>query len=112
MQEQVNYLAPAASASVEERSQFIWKVYAHVVGSILALVAIEAYILTSGMVEGLLKIMFSSPILTFFMFIGSTMVAQAVAHRAQSTTVQYAALAAYVFVFSLFVAPAIVFAGY
>ena len=110
MQEQVNYLAPVAEASIEERSTFIWKVYAHVVGAILALVAIEAYILTSGMVNGLISLMFSSPILTFFLFIGSTMAAQSVAHRAQSTTVQYAALAAYVFVFSLFVAPAIVFA--
>lgn len=112
MQEQVNYLAPVAEASVEERSTFIWRVYAHVVGAILALVAIEAYILTSGMLNGLMSIMFASPIISFFMFIGATMGAQYVAHRAQSTTSQYAALAAYVFVFALFIAPAIVFAEY
>jgi hypothetical protein len=107
MQEQVNYLAPAASASVEERSQFIWKVYAHVVGSILALVAVEAYILTSGMVNGLIALMYQNPMLTFFLFIGSSMGAQYAAHRARSSTAQYAALAAYVFVFSLIMAPAI-----
>jgi len=110
MQEQVNYLAPAANASVEERSQFIWKVYAHVVGAILALVAIEAYILTSGMADGLIRIMFSSPILTFILFIGTTMGAQYVARSSQSTAVQYAAFAGYVFVFALIMAPAIIFA--
>jgi len=112
MQEQVNYLAPAANASLEERSQFIWKVYAHVVGAILALVAVEAYILTSGMADGLIRMMFSSPILTFFLFIGSTMGAQYVARSSQSTPVQYAALAGYVFVFALIMAPAILFAEF
>jgi FtsH-binding integral membrane protein len=110
MQEQVNYLAPVSETSVEERSQFIWKVYAHVVGAILALVAIEAYILTSGMANGLISLMYANPILTFFLFIGSSMGAQVAAHRAKTTTAQYAALGAYVFVISLIVAPAIVIA--
>jgi len=112
MQEQVNYLAPAANASVEERSQFIWRVYAHVVGAILALVAVEAYILTSGMADGLIQAMFSSPMLTFLGFIGSTMAAQYVARSAQSSAVQYAALAVYVCIFALIMAPAIIFAEY
>ena len=107
MQEQVNYLAPVAQASVEERSQFIWKVYAHVVGAILALVAIEAYILTSGMVDGLIALMYTNPIITFALFIGSSMGAQYAAHRAVSTTAQYAAFGAFVFVFALIMAPAI-----
>jgi len=100
MQEQVNYLAPVSQASVEDRSQFIWKVYAHVVG-------IEAYILTSGMIDGLISLLYSNPMITFILFIGSSMGAQYAAHRAKSTTAQYAALAAYVFVFSLIMAPAI-----
>jgi FtsH-binding integral membrane protein len=110
MQEQVNYLAPAANASVEDRSQFIWRVYAHVVGGILALVAIEAYIFSSGMAEGLIRFMMQSPILTFFVFVGATMGAQAVARSAASTAVQYAAYAAYVFLFAAFMVPAIVYA--
>jgi FtsH-binding integral membrane protein len=110
MQQQVNYLASAAQASVEERSQFIWKVYAHVVGGILALVAIEAYIFSSGMAEGLITFMMQSPMLTFLLFIGSTMGAQYVARSAASTAVQYAAYAAYVFVFAAIMAPAILIA--
>ena len=41
MQEQAKYLAPVAEASVEDRSEFIWKCYAHVVGAIIAFAAIE-----------------------------------------------------------------------
>ena len=73
MQENINYLAPVAEGSVEDRSDFIWKVYAHVVGALLALVAIEAYILTSGMVDGIISMMYANPMLTFFLFIGSLM---------------------------------------
>ena len=107
MQEQVNYLAPVADASVEERSQFIWKVYAHVVGALLALVAIEAYIIQSGMVNGVIQLLYSNPMMTFILFIAASMGAQYTAHRAKSSMAQYAALAAYVFVFSLIMAPAI-----
>ena len=107
MQEQVNYLAPVADASVEDRSQFIWKVYAHVVGAILSLVAIEAYILQSGMIDGLIAVLYRNPMITFMLFIGSSMGAQYVAHRAKSTTAQYAALGAYVFIFAIIIAPAI-----
>lgn len=107
MQEQVNYLAPVADASVEDRSQFIWKVYAHVVGAILSLVAIEAYILQSGMIDGLIGVLYANPMITLLLFIGSSMGAQYVAHRAKSTTAQYAALGAYVFIFAIIIAPAI-----
>ena len=51
MNENVNYLAPVSSLSVEDRSTFIWKCYAHVVGAILAFAAIEAYLFSSGIAE-------------------------------------------------------------
>ena len=35
MSDNVNYLAPVSEASVEDRSDFIWKCYAHVVGAII-----------------------------------------------------------------------------
>ncbi len=110
MQENINYLAPVAEGSVQERSDFIWKVYAHVVGALLALVAIEAYILTSGMVDGIISVMYANPMLTFFLFIGSAMGANYAAHRFESITAQYAAFAVYVFVFALIMAPAIIVA--
>ena len=48
MNEQVNYLAPVSELSVEDRSSFIWKCYAHVVGAILAFAAVSVYLFTSG----------------------------------------------------------------
>lgn len=41
MKQNVNYLAPVSELAVENRSDFIWKCYAHVVGAILAFAAIE-----------------------------------------------------------------------
>ena len=42
MNQNVNYLAPVSEASVEDRSSFIWKCYAHVVGAILVLPGLRA----------------------------------------------------------------------
>ena len=39
MNDNVNYLSPVANLAVEDRSDFIWKCYAHVVGAILAFAA-------------------------------------------------------------------------
>jgi len=51
MQDQVNYLAPVAEDSVENRSEFVWKTYAHVVGAILAFAGVSAYLYQSGISE-------------------------------------------------------------
>ncbi len=48
MQDNLSYQAPVSELSVEDRSQFIWKCYAHVVGAVLAFAAISAYLYTSG----------------------------------------------------------------
>ena len=48
MSENVNYLAPVAEQSVADRSTFIWKCYAHVIGAIMAFAAIEVYLFQSG----------------------------------------------------------------
>ena len=111
MQQNINHLAPVAEGTVDERSQFIWRVYAHVVGALLAFVAVEAYIMTSGIVNGLIAAMYASPMITFLLFIGSGMGAQYIAHRAASQALQYAALAAYVVVLAVIAAPAIYYAA-
>ena len=51
MQDNLIYKAPVSELSVEDRSQFIWKCYAHVVGAILAFAAIQAYFFQSGIAE-------------------------------------------------------------
>ena len=48
MQNNMNSMAPVSSMAVEDRSEFIWKCYAHVVGAIFALIGVEYYLFTSG----------------------------------------------------------------
>ncbi|MDH3338498.1 MAG: permease, partial [Gammaproteobacteria bacterium] len=105
MQDQLNYLAPAAQASVEERSDFIWKVYAHVVGAILAFAAIEVYLFSSGIAARIAIPLASNWLLVLGGFILASWLATHVAHRLQSTAAQYAAFAFFVFVEAIIFVP-------
>ena len=51
MQDNLSYQAPVAQLAAEDRSQFIWKCYAHVIGAVLAFAAVSAYLFTSGISE-------------------------------------------------------------
>ena len=103
MQQTVNYVGPVAQASVEDRSDFIWKCYAHVVGGILAFAGVEAYLFSSGLAERLALPLLNNWLLVLgaFMLVGWG--ASHVAHRLQSTAAQYAGYAV------LVVAEAIIF---
>lgn len=105
MQDHVNHLAPAAHASVEDRSEFIWKCYAHVVGAIIAFAAIEVYFFQSGIAEKIAMPMLERWWLVLGAFILGGWGASRAAHRVQSTAGQYAALAFFVFLEALIFAP-------
>ncbi|MEJ2129307.1 MAG: Bax inhibitor-1 family protein [Woeseiaceae bacterium] len=111
MQDQTNYLAPAAEASVEDRSRFIWRTYAHVTGAIFAFVGVVAYIIQAGMVEGLLRVMVNSPFIMLIGFVGGSWAARWVAHSAKSSAVQYAAMAALIVLYGAVFAPTIAIAN-
>ncbi len=105
MSDNVNYLGPVSDASVEDRSDFIWKCYAHVVVAILAFAAIEVYFFSSGIAERI-----AAPMLNNWLFVlGGFMLvswgATHVAHRIESKNAQYAAFAAFIFVEALIFAP-------
>lgn len=105
MSENVNYLGPVSDASVEDRSDFIWKCYAHVVVAILAFAAIEVYFFSSGIAERI-----AAPMLNNWLFVlGGFMLvswgATHVAHRIESKNAQYAAFAAFIFIEALIFAP-------
>ena len=61
MQNNMNSMAPVSSLAVEDRAQFIWKCYAHVVGAILALIAVEYYLFSSGVAGAIAGTMMQSP---------------------------------------------------
>ena len=105
MQQDVNYLGPVAEASVETRSEFIWKVYAHVVGAILAFAAVEVYLFQSGIAARIAIPMLSNWWIVFGAFILGGWGASHVAHRVESTATQYAALAFFVVLEALIFCP-------
>ncbi len=105
MQHNINSMAPVSSLAVEERSQFIWKCYAHVIGAILALVAIETYLFATGAAWPIANVMLGSPMLVLIGFIALSWGASHMAHKLESTMAQYAAFAAFVVVWALMFVP-------
>jgi len=105
MNDNVNYMAPVAELSVEDRSAFIWKSYAHVVGAILAFAAISAYFMQSGISEAILQPMLNNWWMVLGAFVLGGWGATRVAHRVQSKQAQYAAFAAFIVLEALIFAP-------
>jgi FtsH-binding integral membrane protein len=105
MQDNLNSVAPVSALGVSDRSEFIWKCYAHVVGALLAVVAIETYLFSSGVAWRIAEPMVNSPMLVLAAFIGLSWGASHFAHTLQSKTSQYAAFAVLVVVWSLMFVP-------
>jgi FtsH-binding integral membrane protein len=105
MNDKVNYLNPVASLAAEDRSAFIWKCYAHVVGAILAFAAVEVYLFESGIAERIALPMLNNWWMVLGAFILAGWGASHVAHRVQSMQAQYAAFAAFIVVEALIFAP-------
>ena len=105
MRNNMNSMAPVSSLAVEDRAEFIWKCYAHVVGALLALVAIETYLFQSGAAKAIAEPMLDSPMLVLMAFIALSWGASHYAHRLKSITSQYAAFAVFVFAWSLMFVP-------
>ena len=105
MNQNVNYMAPVAALSVEDRSTFIWKCYAHVVGAILAFAAASIYLFTSGISAAIAAPMLNNWFLVLGAFIIAGMGATHVAHRIESKNMQYAALGAFVVIQALIFSP-------
>jgi FtsH-binding integral membrane protein len=105
MNDNVNYLAPVSELSVSDRSNFIWKCYAHVVGAILAFAAIEVYLFQSGIAAAIAGPMLNNWFMVFGAFILASWGATHVAHRLESKNAQYAAFAFFVMMEALIFAP-------
>lgn len=110
MQQNFNAVAPVSSLAVEDRSEFIWKCYAHVVGAILAFAAVEAYLISSGTAMRIAPAMVNNWMLTLgaFMLVGWG--ASHVAHRLESKPAQYGAFALLVVAEAIIFSPMIMFA--
>jgi len=105
MQENTRSMAPVSSMAVETRASFIWKCYAHVVGAIFALIAIEYYLFSSGAANAIAGMMMNSPIMVMIGFVALSWGAGHVAHRLESITAQYAAFALFVVLWAIMFVP-------
>ena len=101
----VNYLAPVSSLSVADRSSFIWKCYAHVMGAILAFAAIEMYFFQTGIAERIAMPMLQNWWMVMGAFILCGWGATRLAHRLESRNAQYAAFAALIVMEALIFVP-------
>lgn len=111
MQENINHLAPVSEASVSDRSEFIWRTYAHVVGAILAFAGVEMYLFQSGVAEAIAAPMLNNWIMVLGGFMLVSWGASHVAHRLESTAAQYAAFALFIVAEALIFAPMLLMAN-
>jgi hypothetical protein len=105
MQDNLTTMAPVSALATEDRASFIWKCYAHVVGAILALVAIETYLFSSGAAAPIANAMMQSPMIVLIGFVALSWGAGHVAHRLESTMAQYAAFATFVVLWAVMFVP-------
>ncbi len=105
MQDKMNYLGPVSEAPVEARADFIWKCYAHVVAAILIFAGISAYLYSSGVSAAIAMPMLNNWWMVFGAFILVGWGASHVAHRIESTQLQYAAFAVFIVAEALVFAP-------
>jgi hypothetical protein len=105
MQNNLTTMAPVSALATEDRASFIWKCYAHVVGAILALVAIETYLFSSGAAAPIANAMMQSPMIVLIGFVALSWGAGHVAHRLESTMAQYAAFATFVVLWAVMFVP-------
>jgi FtsH-binding integral membrane protein len=109
--QELKYVTPVAEATVQARSDFIWKCYAHVVGGILAFAAVEYYLITSGVALRIAPVLLQSWLLTIGAFMLVSWGASHVAHRLESKPAQYAAYAVLIVAQALLFAPLILVAA-
>lgn len=97
---------PVSQVDAETRSTFITRTYLHLLGAILAFVAIEVFLFQSGLAESIARTMFQFSwliILGLFMLVG--WLATHLASNTASKAAQYGGLALYVVVEALIFVP-------
>jgi FtsH-binding integral membrane protein len=100
------YGGPVATQSVAVRSRFMQRTYAHLVAAVMAFVALETWLFTSGLAEQIVGLVVST---SWLLVLGGFMVvswlASSVAVRARSRSAQYGAFAALVVAEALIFTP-------
>jgi FtsH-binding integral membrane protein len=115
---ELDYPVSAAQSGTSERALFIRRVYAHLAGAVLALIALVAVTLNALGEEGklqVLRLMFGtgfSWLIVMLLFMGAGFVARVWAQSRSSPAVQYAGLALYVVAWAVMFLPLLIVAQY
>jgi len=106
----------AADAQVSERASFIRNTYLHLLGAILAMVALDAFIITAfdSQLQGIVPMVTSgwNWMLVLGAFMGISYVADRWAHSNTSRSMQYVGLSTYVFAEALLFVPLLYIANH
>ena len=105
-------MGPVSELTAEDRSEFIWRCYAHVVGAILGFAAVEVYFFQSGIAAAIAGPMMNNWLMVLGGFMLLSWGATHVAHRVESIGAQYAALAGFVVLEAVIFAPMLYIANY
>ena len=93
------YLSQGAAVielGADARSRFINRTYAHLTGAVFAFTGLEIALFKSGIADNIVRALGGNWMLVLGAFIVVGWLASSIAHRATSSGMQYAALAAYV----------------
>lgn len=105
--------APVIDLDDQTRGQFIARTYTHLLGAIAAFTLIEIYLFKSGLAESIANALMSTNwLLVLGGFVVVSWLARSAACRANSMTVQYAALAGYVLAQALIFVPLLYIANH
>lgn len=103
---------PVADLDEQSRGRFVSRTYGHLLGAIIAFMAIEIALFKSGIAEPMAKSMISTSwLLVLGGFMVISWISRSVAHKARSQAAQYGALALYVVGQALIFVPILYFAN-
>ncbi len=111
---EAGYPVSVAESMPWERAQFIRRTYAHLAGAVLALIGVEAALLTLVDHQTIIGLMFGSPmswLVVMALFMGAGFVARIWAQSQSSRALQYAGLGLYVVAWAIMFAPLIIVAN-
>lgn len=106
---------PVADASVDERSQFIRRTYAHLAGAIGAFIVLEYFLIQSPLAKAMLRFISGSRygwLMILGGFILAGWLARGMASSARTLSMQYAGLALYVVAEGIIFVPILYIAAY
>jgi FtsH-binding integral membrane protein len=112
---ELEYPVSAAQSAASERAAFVRRVYAHLAGSVLALIAVEAVLLSTLDHRMVLQTMLGTRwtwLIVMLLFMGAGFVARVWAQSQSSVALQYAGLALYIVAWAVMFLPLIIVANY